>query len=56
MPEYTVSLLADALSDCKNQFEEHPLEFWEFHIKRGVGDMRNSPALQIREILETKEP
>lgn len=54
MPEYTVSLLADALSDCKKPIRGTSIGILGISYKAGVGDMRNSPALQIREILENK--
>ncbi|QQS58701.1 nucleotide sugar dehydrogenase [Candidatus Peregrinibacteria bacterium] len=54
MPEYTVSLLVDALNDCHKSIRGTRIGILGISYKAEVGDIRNSPAMHIRDILEEK--
>jgi nucleotide sugar dehydrogenase len=54
MPEYTVELLVRALNDKQKSVKGTSIGLLGLSYKANVGDLRESPALEIREILEDK--
>jgi UDP-N-acetyl-D-glucosamine dehydrogenase len=51
MPEYVVTRVADALNSVKKPINGSRIHFFGIAYKRDVNDMRESPALDIMELL-----
>jgi UDP-N-acetyl-D-glucosamine dehydrogenase len=54
MPSFAVRLLADALNDVALPLKGTPITILGLSYKPGVGDLRESPALVLRKLLEKK--
>jgi len=54
MPEYTVKKLQDALNQHSKPVKGTKIALLGLAYKGGVGDTRESPALEIKELLESK--
>ena len=52
MPEYTVEKLIKALNEIKKTIKDTKILLYGLSYKSNVGDLRESPALEIKEILE----
>jgi len=55
MPLYTVELLQDALNRIERAFKNTAIGILGISYKAGVGDLRESPALKIIELLKERE-
>jgi nucleotide sugar dehydrogenase len=55
MPHYTVELLAEALNHFEKPIKNTKICLLGLSYKANVGDLRESPSLKIREILNQKE-
>lgn len=55
MPLYTVELLQDALNKIEKSFKGTSIGILGVSYKANVGDLRESPALKIIELLEQRE-
>jgi len=55
MPLYTVELLQDALNRIERAFKNTAVGILGVSYKAGVGDLRESPALKIIELLKERE-
>lgn len=55
MPGYTVELLQDALNKIQKSFKGTPVGILGVSYKANVGDLRESPALKIIELLKERE-
>lgn len=55
MPLYTVELLQDALNHIERAFKNTAIGILGVSYKAGVGDLRESPALKIIELLKERE-
>ena len=54
MPAYTIELLANALNEYSKAIKNTPIGLLGLSYKADVGDLRESPALKIMNILEQK--
>lgn len=54
MPHYTVELLQDALNEIEKPFKNTCIGLLGVSYKANVGDLRESPALKIIELLEKR--
>jgi len=54
MPAYTVSLLIDALNDCKKSLNGTTIGVLGLSYKADVGDIRESPSLEVIKLLKGK--
>lgn len=54
MPDYTVELLVRALNDKQKSVKGTAIGLLGLSYKANVGDLRESPALEIKEVLEDK--
>lgn len=54
MPEYTVKLLLDALNHIEKPLKGQKIAMLGLSYKANVGDLRESPALKIQELLNEK--
>lgn len=55
MPEYTIEKLTDALNVIEKPIKNTPIALLGLSYKANVGDLRESPSLTIRKILEEKQ-
>ncbi len=55
MPEYTIEKLTDALNIFERPIKNTPIALLGLSYKANVGDLRESPSLTIRKILEEKQ-
>ncbi|MFW9777486.1 MAG: nucleotide sugar dehydrogenase [Candidatus Heimdallarchaeota archaeon] len=54
MPNYTVILLRELISQAGRSLKDSTIGLLGIAFKRGIGDFRNSPYFQIKEILEVQ--
>lgn len=54
MPEYVVSKLMDGLNDCSKPLKGSKVLVLGIAYKKNVDDMRESPSVEIMELLESK--
>lgn len=54
MPEYTVELLEKARKTLSEEQQKAPIAFLGLAYKKDIGDLRESPALDIRRLLTAK--
>jgi nucleotide sugar dehydrogenase len=54
MPEYTIELLHDKLNDIEKSIKGTSIGLLGLSYKANVGDLRESPSLELKRILETK--
>lgn len=54
MPAYTIELLANALNEYAKPIKSTPIGLLGLSYKANVGDLRESPALKIMQILQQK--
>ncbi len=54
MPEYTISVLQDLLNDCGYPLKDTEIAILGVSYKRNVGDPRESPFYEIRDLLTKK--
>ena len=52
MPHYTIKLLREAMYFCECDMNNTPIALLGLSYKRDIGDMRESPALEIRDLLQ----
>lgn len=55
MPEYTIEKLTDALNIVEKPIKNTPIGLLGLSYKANVGDLRESPAITLREILHEKQ-
>jgi UDP-N-acetyl-D-glucosamine dehydrogenase len=52
MPEYTVERLQDALNEVEKSVKGTKIAFLGLSYKENIADLRESPCLEIKELLE----
>jgi nucleotide sugar dehydrogenase len=55
MPDYTIEKLADALNAIEKPIKNTPIGLLGISYKANVGDLRESPSIKLRSILEEKK-